>query len=115
MLMENPHSSMLKKRPFMRDFDHVVVDYCKWWSEGFPHKCRKRTAIYRIGGADYEPSRPLCRHDCGFWEGRKHTEAIGCDTSHQRHVRGADDTYPLPQLLCRDIARWATQKLVGAQ
>jgi hypothetical protein len=26
MLMENPHSSMLKKHPYLRDFDHVVVD-----------------------------------------------------------------------------------------
>ena len=41
MLMENPYSSMLKKRSCMQDFDHVVVDYCKYWSESFTHKCRK--------------------------------------------------------------------------
>jgi hypothetical protein len=51
MLMENPHSSMLKKKP-MSDIGFATVDYCKWWSEGFPHRCRKRTAIYRVGGAD---------------------------------------------------------------
>jgi hypothetical protein len=109
MLMENPHSSMLKKRPFMRNIGHVTVDYCKWWSEGFPHRCRKRTAIYRIG-ADWEPSRPRCNHDCGFCVGRKHLESIGNDTALLRPVRARDDMYSIPPLLCRDIVRWAAQK-----
>ena len=103
MLMENPYSSLLKRRPFMRGIDRVAVDYCKWWSEGFGHRCRKRTAIYRVG-ADWEPSRPLCNHDCGFCEGRRHWETIGNDTA-QRHVRCTDDMYAIPPLLCRDIAR----------
>ena len=111
MLMENPYSSLLKKRPFMRDISHVAVDYCKWWSEGFPHRCRKRTAIYRVG-ADWEPSRPLCNHDCGFCEGNRHLEAIGNSTA-QRQIRDKDHTYPIPPLLCQDIARWATQKVAG--
>jgi hypothetical protein len=111
MLMENPASSMLKDRPFMRDVSRVTVDYCKWWSEGFPHRCRKRTAIYRVGGADWEPSRPLCNHDCGFCEGRKRLETIGNSTAPLRHVFRKDEMYPIPPLLCRDIARWATQKV----
>jgi hypothetical protein len=111
MLMENPHSSLLKHRPFMREIGHVAVDYCKWWSEGFGHRCRKRTAIYRVG-ADYEPSRPLCNHDCGFCEGRRHLEAIGNDTT-QRHVRNTDAMYAIPPLLCQDIARWATEKVAA--
>jgi hypothetical protein len=117
MLMENPYSSMLKRRPFMRDINHVAVDYCKWWSEGFPHKCRKRTAIYRVG-ADWEPSRPLCNHDCGFCVGRKHVEKIGGSTAEptlERHVTRKDDMYPIPPLLCQDIARWATQKVAQSQ
>ena len=115
MLMENPHSSMLKRRPFMQPFDHVVVDYCKYWSEGFTHKCRKRTAIYRIGGADYEPSRPLCDHDCGLCEGRRHVEVIGNSWTLQRHVTRRDETYRIPPLLCEEIARWATRKVAEAQ
>ena len=115
MLMENPHSSMLKRRPFMQPFDHVVVDYCKWWSPDFPHKCRKRTAIFRIGGADYEPSRPLCAYDCGFCEGRRHVEAIGHSTVPLRHIRRKDDMYRIPPLLCEEIARWASRKVSEAQ
>ena len=109
MVMENPESLLLKGRPFMRDIGHVTVDSCKWWSEGFPHRRRKRAAIFRVA-ADYEPSRPLCNHDCGFCEGRRHWETIGNDTA-QRHVRRRDDMYAIPPLLCRDIARWATEKL----
>jgi hypothetical protein len=115
MLMENPYSSMLKKRPFMRDIDHVAVDYCTWWSEGFPHKCRKRNAIYRVG-AEWEPSGLLCNHDCGFCVGHKHVERIGGSTAEptlERHVSRKDDMYPIPPLLCQDIARWATQTVAG--
>ena len=118
MLMENPYSSLLKKRPFMREIDHVAVDYCKWWSEDFPHRCRKRTAIYRIG-ADWEPSRPLCNHDCGFCVGNKHLERIGGSTLRDptlaRAVHKQDALYPIPPLLCREIARWATQKVAESQ
>ena len=118
MLMENPYSSLLKKRPFMREIDHVAVDYCKWWSEGFPHQCRKRTAIYRIG-ADWEPSRPLCNHDCGFCVGNKHLERIGGSTLRDptlaRAVHKQDALYPIPPLLCQEIARWATQKVAESQ
>ena len=118
MLMENPYSSMLKKRPFMRDIDHVAVDYCKWWSEDFPHRCRKRTAIYRIG-ADWEPNRPLCNHDCGFCVGNKHLERIGGSTLRDptlaRAVHRTEALYPIPPLLCREIARWATQKVAESQ
>jgi hypothetical protein len=101
----------------MRDISFATVDYCKWWSEGFPHKCRKRTAIYRVGGADWEPSRPLCKHDCGFCVGTRHVEAIGSSDEPviERHVRGKDATYPIPPLLCREIARWATQKVAESQ
>jgi hypothetical protein len=110
MLMENPATGMLKDRPFMRDVGFVPVDYWKWWSPGFPHRCRKRTAIFRVG-ADYEPSRPLCKHDCGFCEGRRHVEAIGNSTA-QRQIRDRDDMYRIPPLLCQDIARWAQASLV---
>jgi hypothetical protein len=96
MQMENPHSSMLKKRPFMRDISFATVDHCKWWSPEFPHKCRKRTAIYRVGGADWEPNRPLGNHDCGFCVGRKHVQKIGSsklrEPTPERHVGSRDQT-----------------------
>jgi hypothetical protein len=111
MLMENPASGMLKDRPFMSNIGFVAVDYCKWHSEGFPHRCRKRTAIFRVG-ADYEPSRPLCKHDCGFCAGRRHVEAIGNSTA-QRQVRDRDEIYRIPPLLCRDIAQWAQASLAS--
>jgi len=113
MLLENPETGLLKTRPFMQGIPRVVVDYCKWWSPGFPHKCRKRTAIFLVD-ADYSPSRPLCKHDCGFCVGRKHEECIGHDSCVTRHVRKLDEMYQIPPLLCADIARWATQKVAGA-
>ena len=112
MLMENPHSSLLKKR-LMQGVSFATVDYCKYFSPGFPHRCRKRTAIFRIG-ADYEPSRPLCRHDCGFCEGGRHLEAIGNSTA-RRQVRDRDETYRIPPLLCREIAQWATRKVAESR
>ena len=111
MLMENPESGLLKTRPFMSQFDRVIVDYCKWHSEGFPHTCRKRTALFRVS-ADYVPSRQLCRHDCGFCEGRRHHERIA-NSEGQRQIRDRNMMYPLPPLLCQDIARWATEKVRG--
>jgi hypothetical protein len=102
MLMENPHSSMLKKRPFMRDISFATVDYCKWWSPDFPHRCRKRTAIYRVGGADWEPSRSLCNHDCGFCVGRKHVEKNGGAARRNRPWSGtsAKKTTRIPSRRC---------------
>jgi hypothetical protein len=114
MLMENPEFSLLKGRPFMQDISHVTVDYCKWWSEGFPHRCRKRTAIFRVG-ADYEPSRQLRSDDWGFCLGRRHLETIGNSTAPLRHVHRKDEMYSIPQLLCQDIARWAAQKISESQ
>ena len=110
MLMENPESGLLKTRPFMQNIPRVTVDYCKWWSPGFPHKARKRTAIFLVG-ADYLPSRPLCRHDCGFCVGRTHEERIGHSSCVVRHVRRLEETYRIPPLLCQEIAQWATEKM----
>jgi hypothetical protein len=51
--------------------------------------------------------------------GHTHVEKIGSSEALgqvlERHVRKKDDVYPIPPLLCRDIARWATQKIAESQ
>jgi hypothetical protein len=47
--------------------------------------------------------------------GSRHAEGIGGnrlrDPTLARHVHKADAFYPIPPLLCREIARWATQEV----
>jgi hypothetical protein len=90
--MRLPHAA--QGPPLHAYIDRVVFEYCKYWSEGFPHKCRKRTAIFRVG-ADYEQSN----HDCGFCLGRRHLETIGNSTAPLRDVHRKDEMYPIPPLL----------------
>ena len=86
-LMENPNSGLLKTRAVVAQCPHMrVLDYCKY---GSPY--RKRTSIWT--NSTWEPSRPLCRHDCPVSLGKKHTSRGGAGGSKGGHskvlVRGA--------------------------
>jgi hypothetical protein len=61
--IENPHSLMLKKRPFICDIRHIVVD-CKWHSEG-----------PRVSEALITNQLPS-NHDCLFCANCKHTKKM---------------------------------------
>ena len=54
--VENPHSGLLKTRNVVADIPYRVVDYCMYADDAFPHKARKRTAIWT--NTSGEPGRP---------------------------------------------------------
>lgn len=103
--LENPHSGLLKSRPFMQELlPPKVVDYCM-----FGHPYRKRTAIWT--NTSWEPSRPLCRHDCPASDGRRHLQTAqrglssGCRTDASHSLK---QLYSIPPALCEEIAAFMT-------
>jgi hypothetical protein len=99
-LMENPNSGLLKTRAVVANCPMRVLDYCKY---GAPY--RKRTSIWT--NSTWEPSRPLCKHDCPVSLGRKHTSS-----AQQGGARGGtrrytlEELYSMPKELCDEIAGW---------
>jgi hypothetical protein len=97
-LMENPHSGLLKTRDVVQGIPCSLVDYCKYKA---PY--RKRTGIWT--NTDWRPERPLCKHDCTASVGKKHTRRA------QRSSFDLATLYSLPEELCEELARWATEHL----
>ena len=102
--MENPHSGMLKGRAVVAGIPFRIVDYCKYADDRFTHRARKRTAIWT--NTDWHPQRPLCDHDCGYCDGKRHLDQAqrgfdGCS----RHTR--DALYAIPPALVEDIFEYA--------
>jgi hypothetical protein len=112
-MFENPESGILKQRAIVEDIPYRVVDYCKYADQRFTHTARKRTAIWCIE-VDWEPERPLCKHDCGFCTGRRHDETAQRGPGRpgqRRHT--LNELYAMPPLLCEEIARWASLNIFG--
>ena len=112
-LFENPESGLLKERPLVADIPHVVVDYCMYNDSRSTHRARKRTAIWQIG-ADWRPTRPLCKKDCGFCTDGKHDESAqqGPGRAGQRR-HTLNELYAMPPLLCEEVAEWASLNVFG--
>jgi hypothetical protein len=113
-LMENPHSGLLKTRSIVHGIPYQVVDYCKYHDSRSSHTARKRTAIWCIGGPNWQPQRELCRKDCGHCTGDRHNETAqrGPSKHGGRHHTLAE-LYAMPPLLCEEIADWATLNVFG--
>jgi hypothetical protein len=110
LIMENPHSGLLKTRPVMLEarMPMSVVDYCKY---GAPY--RKRTALWSNCG--FVPARPLCRHDCAASEGRRHpVHAQWGNRAGGRPVR-RHVLYALPPELTAEIAAFAHSRHCSSQ
>ena len=109
MLLENPHSGLLKTRDVLRGIPYATVDYCMYSDERCAHAARKRTAIWMVG-CTFRPARPLCSKDCGHCVGNRHAEraqqgsAPGCPTR-----RSLAQLHAIPPLLCEEIAAWADE------
>lgn len=102
--IENPWGK-LRTRPCMLGIRMCVVDYCKWHAPGdLLHRARKRTTIFT--DTSWNPTRALCRWDCGFCEGMKHM-----DSAQRGGVRGTGvshslrELYAVPKALIHDIIR----------
>ena len=103
--MENPHSGLLKGRAVVAGLPYRVVDYCKYADERFTHRARKRTAIWT--NTDWHPQRPLCEHDCGYCDGRKHLEYAQTRDKDGRRRHTRDALYAIPPALVEDIFQWS--------
>jgi len=111
MLLENPHSGLLKTRDVLRGTEFTVLDFCMYHDGRSAHAARKRTAIWMVG-CTFRPARPLCNKNCGHCVGNRHAEraqqgsAPGCPTR-----RSLAQLHAIPPLLCEEIARWATREV----
>lgn len=68
--IENPGSSKMKDRPFMKDLPFYLVDYCMYSDWGY----RKRT---RIWTNKKEWENKLCNKKCGNMVGSLHKTNLG--------------------------------------
>jgi hypothetical protein len=68
--IENPASSKMKDRVFMKDLPNYVVDYCMYSDWGY----RKRTRIW-TNKKDFNPL--LCNKNCGNMVGDLHKTNLG--------------------------------------
>jgi hypothetical protein len=104
--MENPYTGLLKTRPFMQELSPPkLVDYCKY---GFAY--RKRTAIWT--NIAWEPSQPLCRHDCSASVGKRHEEKAQRGTApHYPSSHSVNQLYSIPHTLCQEIAAFMTSQM----
>ena len=97
LFIENPLSVTLKNRDLLTHLSMRVLGYCTY---DFPY--RKRTAVWT--NTKWEPSRPLCRHDCAASDGRKQMAAA------QRGPPGPcftqQELYRIPPALCEEIAQF---------
>jgi len=108
--IENPHSGLLKTRDVLAHVPYRVVDYCKYADDSFTHKARKRTAIWT--NTSWQPSRPLCRKDCGYCVDGRHVDCAQrgpCKGATSRH--SLEDLYAIPPQLCEEIAQWADERV----
>jgi hypothetical protein len=117
MLIENPHSSMLKKRPFMRDISHVAVT-----ESGGARDSRTDAAseaIYRVR-ADWEPLPPAVQPRLWLlggaqargknWGQHGGTNAGATHDQKGRHVSHPAATLPRHRAVGNAKSRWPVKK-----
>jgi hypothetical protein len=93
--IENPATSRMKDRPFMKDIHNYVVDYCMYSDWGY----RKRTRIW-TNRKDFKPL--LCNKKCGNMIGNLHKNNLG-NTERKQRVDASGisqhDSYRIPEKL----------------
>jgi hypothetical protein len=92
--IENPASSRMKDRPFMKNINNYIVDYCMYSDWGY----KKRTRIW-TNKKDF--NNLLCNGKCGNMIGNLHKtnlgnterrlKTIGCSTTQQDRYRIPED------------------------
>jgi site-specific DNA-cytosine methylase len=70
--IENPASSRMKDRPFMKDINNYVVDYCMYCDWGY----RKRTRIW-TNRTDFKPLVCDGKGTCGNMVNTQHKKVLG--------------------------------------
>ena len=91
--IENPSSSRMKDRSFMKDIPFYLVDYCMYSDWGY----RKRTRIW-TNKKEFFPK--LCDKNCGNMIGNLHKTNLG-NTERKQKTKGAgtsqNDRYRIPE------------------
>jgi site-specific DNA-cytosine methylase len=91
--IENPASSKMKDRPFMKDIPFYLVDYCMYSDWGY----KKRTRIW-TNKKDFKPL--VCNKNCGNMVGKMHKTNLG-NTAQNRKTKGKgttqQDRYRIPE------------------
>ena len=91
--IENPATSKMKDRPFMKDLNNYVVDYCMYSDWGY----RKRTRIW-TNRTDFKPL--LCNKNCGNMVGNLHKTNLG-NTERKQKTKGnsltQQERYRIPE------------------
>jgi hypothetical protein len=93
--IENPATSRMKERPFMKYIHNYVVDYCMYSDWGY----RKRTRIW-TNRKDFKPL--LCNKKCGNMIGNLHKNNLGNTERKQRTMASGisqHDSYRIPEKL----------------
>jgi site-specific DNA-cytosine methylase len=91
--IENPATSKMKDRPFMKDINNYVVDYCMYSDWGY----RKRTRIW-TNRTDFNPL--LCNKNCRNMVGNLHKTNLGNTERKQRTLGNGtsqQDRYRIPE------------------
>jgi len=93
--IENPATSRMKERPFMKNLNNYVVDYCMYSDWGY----RKRTRIW-TNRTDFH--NKLCDKKCGNMVGNLHKTNLG-NTERKQKTNGEgtsqQDRYRVPEKL----------------
>lgn len=106
--IENPYSSKLKSRPFMKDLKYYIIDYCSY---GFDYK--KPTIIF-TNKKDFIPKRCLKKkchsiikyQKCNNCKKNKHFRTTGSWSKKQKGVGGGNNRlnrYVVPQKLIEEL------------
>jgi site-specific DNA-cytosine methylase len=97
--IENPAGSKMKDRPFMKDLNNYVVDYCMYSDWGY----RKRTRIW-TNKKDWNALK--CDKNCGNMVGNLHKTNLGnADRFKRANIENVDkysgttqqDRYRIPE------------------
>ena len=104
--IENPATSMLRRRDFMQGRRFHVVTYCSYNGLG---GYQKLTAFWASDALlDAWKPRRLCRKDCPYSNGRRHfcTAQRGPAVGYQSDVSyDRSELYVIPAELCIELAR----------
>ena len=91
--IENPSSSRMKDRSFMKDIPFYLVDYCMYSDWGY----RKRTRIW-TNKKEFFPK--LCDKNCGNMIGNLHKTNLG-NSERREKTKGSatsqNDRYRIPE------------------
>ena len=107
ILIENPHSGLLKTREVIKHLTMQVIDYCSYADDQFPGRYRKRTAIFT--DSDWVPQRALCNpRTCHFCTNGRHQHHAQRGWGPRQIPQQLNQLYSIPEALPRELCEFFT-------